>query len=91
MLHRNHTICKNLIFIYYFYYSPHTKLVLFLLSTERVEPELLHTYAKVPGAGVIFVVVRLAVLMAVTLTVPIVIFPVSAVLLLWCVCVFVCN
>ncbi|KAG8577709.1 hypothetical protein GDO81_010266 [Engystomops pustulosus] len=48
----------------------------YLTFYGNVEPELLHTYSKIAG-GVIFVVVRLAVLMAVTLTVPIVIFPVS--------------
>ncbi|KAG8446438.1 hypothetical protein GDO86_014045, partial [Hymenochirus boettgeri] len=47
----------------------------YLTFYSNVEPELLHTYSKVSGAGVIFVVVRLAVLMAVTLTVPIVVFP----------------
>lgn len=46
------------------------------MSAGNVEPELLHTYSKVAG-GVLFVIVRLAVLVAVTLTVPIVIFPVS--------------
>ncbi|CAI9611454.1 unnamed protein product [Staurois parvus] len=57
----------------------------YLTFYGRVEPELLHTYSKVPGAGVIFVVVRLAVLMAVTLTVPIVIFPIrSSIIQLLC-------
>ncbi|NP_001011056.1 sodium-coupled neutral amino acid transporter 2 [Xenopus tropicalis] len=50
----------------------------YLTFYSKVEPELLHTYSKVFGAGVIFVVVRLAVLMAVTLTVPIVIFPIRS-------------
>ncbi|KAM9311702.1 uncharacterized protein PAF06_009549 [Gastrophryne carolinensis] len=50
----------------------------YLTFYGNVEPELLHTYSKVPGAGVIFVVVRLAVLIAVTLTVPIVIFPIRS-------------
>lgn len=57
----------------------------YLTFYGRVEPELLHTYSKVPGAGVIFVIVRLAVLMAVTLTVPIVIFPIrSSIIQLLC-------
>ncbi|KAM8974262.1 sodium-coupled neutral amino acid symporter 2 [Pelodytes ibericus] len=50
----------------------------YLTFYGNVEPELLHTYSKVMGAGVIFVVVRLAVLVAVTLTVPIVIFPIRS-------------
>ncbi|KAM3926952.1 sodium-coupled neutral amino acid symporter 2 [Leptodactylus fuscus] len=49
----------------------------YLTFYGNVEPELLHTYSKVAG-GIIFVVVRLAVLMAVTLTVPIVIFPIRS-------------
>ena len=43
----------------------------------NVEPELLHTYSKVYKADVILLIVRLAVLTAVTLTVPVVLFPVS--------------
>ncbi|KAG8439735.1 hypothetical protein GDO86_005780 [Hymenochirus boettgeri] len=50
----------------------------YLTFFSNVEPELLHTYSKVSGAGIIFVVVRLAVLLAVTLTVPIVIFPIRS-------------
>uniref|UniRef100_A0A8C5PEA4 Sodium-coupled neutral amino acid symporter 2 n=1 Tax=Leptobrachium leishanense TaxID=445787 RepID=A0A8C5PEA4_9ANUR len=50
----------------------------YLTFYDKVESELLHTYSKVVGAGVIFIVVRLAVLMAVTLTVPIVIFPIRS-------------
>ncbi|NP_001087075.1 solute carrier family 38 member 2 L homeolog isoform X1 [Xenopus laevis] len=50
----------------------------YLTFYSNVESELLHTYSKVMGAGVIFVVVRFAVLMAVTLTVPIVIFPIRS-------------
>ena len=42
-----------------------------------MEPELLHTYSKVYKADVILLIVRLAVLTAVTLTVPVVLFPVS--------------
>lgn len=57
----------------------------YLTFYGKVEPELLHTYSKVLGAGIIFVVVRLAVLMAVTLTVPIVIFPIrSSIIQLLC-------
>lgn len=42
-----------------------------------VEPELLHTYSKVYRVDVVLLIVRLAVLTAVTLTVPVVLFPVS--------------
>lgn len=42
-----------------------------------MEPELLHTYSKVYKADVLLLIVRLAVLTAVTLTVPVVLFPVS--------------
>lgn len=45
--------------------------------TVHVEPELLHTYSKVYKSDVILLIVRLAVLTAVTLTVPVVLFPVS--------------
>lgn len=48
----------------------------YLTFYERVESELLHTYASVLGTDILLLVVRLAVLMAVTLTVPVVIFPV---------------
>ncbi|XP_074870130.1 sodium-coupled neutral amino acid symporter 2 [Carettochelys insculpta] len=51
----------------------------------NVEPELLHTYSVVLGADVVILIVRLAVLMAVTLTVPVVIFPIrSSVTQLFC-------
>lgn len=43
----------------------------------EVEDELLHTYTKVYTFDALLVSVRLAVLMAVTLTVPLVLFPVS--------------
>lgn len=42
-----------------------------------VESELLHTYIKVDPFDVLILCVRVAVLTAVTLTVPIVLFPVS--------------
>lgn len=48
-----------------------------IFFTGRVEPELLHTYSAYLGADILLLIVRLAVLMAVTLTVPVVIFPVS--------------
>lgn len=48
------------------------------LYTVHVEPELLHTYSKVYKSDVILLIVRLAVLTAVTLTVPVVLFPVSS-------------
>lgn len=43
----------------------------------HVESELLHTYSKVYKSDVVLLIVRLAVLTAVTLTVPVVLFPVS--------------
>lgn len=48
-----------------------------LLPADRVESELLHTYNKVDPFDVLVLCVRVAVLTAVTLTVPIVLFPVS--------------
>lgn len=42
-----------------------------------MESELLHTYSKVDPFDVLILCVRVAVLTAVTLTVPIVLFPVS--------------
>ncbi|XP_034984185.1 sodium-coupled neutral amino acid symporter 2 [Zootoca vivipara] len=50
----------------------------YLTFYAKVEPELLHTYAEVLGADVLLLIVRLAVLMAVTLTVPVVIFPIRS-------------
>lgn len=44
---------------------------------DGVESELLHTYNKVNSSDVLILCVRVAVLTAVTLTVPIVLFPVS--------------
>lgn len=41
-----------------------------------VESELLHTYSRVDALDVLVLLVRLAVLVAVTLTVPVVLFPV---------------
>lgn len=46
-------------------------------STDNVEAELLHTFTKVYKFDTMLLLVRLAVLTAVTLTVPIVLFPVS--------------
>lgn len=48
------------------------------LNTDNVEAELLHTFTKVYKFDTLLLLVRLAVLTAVTLTVPIVLFPVSA-------------
>ncbi|XP_042323181.1 sodium-coupled neutral amino acid transporter 2 [Sceloporus undulatus] len=50
----------------------------YLTFYEKVEPELLHTYSAFLGADVLLLIVRLAVLMAVTLTVPVVIFPIRS-------------
>uniref|UniRef100_A0A4W3JKP5 Sodium-coupled neutral amino acid symporter 2 n=1 Tax=Callorhinchus milii TaxID=7868 RepID=A0A4W3JKP5_CALMI len=48
----------------------------YLTFYGHVEPELLHTYSKVYKFDTVLLVVRLAVLMAVTLTVPVVLFPI---------------
>ncbi|XP_053833833.1 sodium-coupled neutral amino acid symporter 2 isoform X1 [Vidua macroura] len=57
----------------------------YLTFYGKVEPELLHTYSAYLGADILLLIVRLAVLMAVTLTVPVVIFPIrsSITQLLW--------
>lgn len=47
-----------------------------VLRSGAVESELLHTYIRVDPLDVLILCVRLAVLMAVTLTVPVVLFPV---------------
>lgn len=49
----------------------------FFSDTDNVEAELLHTFTKVYKFDTMLLLVRLAVLTAVTLTVPIVLFPVS--------------
>uniref|UniRef100_A0A672K8P8 Sodium-coupled neutral amino acid symporter 2 n=1 Tax=Sinocyclocheilus grahami TaxID=75366 RepID=A0A672K8P8_SINGR len=48
----------------------------FFLKLQAVEPELLHTYSKVYSFDVVLLIVRFAVLTAVTLTVPVVLFPI---------------
>ncbi|KAM9771443.1 sodium-coupled neutral amino acid symporter 2 [Syngnathus typhle] len=48
----------------------------YLTFNIHVEPELLHTYSKVYNFDVLLLIVRLAVLTAVTLTVPVVLFPI---------------
>uniref|UniRef100_A0AAZ3QD69 Sodium-coupled neutral amino acid symporter 2 n=1 Tax=Oncorhynchus tshawytscha TaxID=74940 RepID=A0AAZ3QD69_ONCTS len=48
----------------------------YLTFNVHVESELLHTYSKVYKSDVILLIVRLAVLTAVTLTVPVVLFPI---------------
>lgn len=48
-----------------------------LPPTGEVEAELLHTYSRIDPYDTLILCVRLAVLTAVTLTVPIVLFPVS--------------
>ncbi|KAL0962969.1 hypothetical protein UPYG_G00347820 [Umbra pygmaea] len=48
----------------------------YLTFNVRVESELLHTYSKVYKSDVVLLIVRLAVLTAVTLTVPVVLFPI---------------
>ena len=54
-----------------------SKWFLLSLQTVHVEDELLHTYSKLYKFDVLLLIVRLAVLTAVTLTVPVVLFPVS--------------
>uniref|UniRef100_A0A3P8NI09 Sodium-coupled neutral amino acid symporter 2 n=1 Tax=Astatotilapia calliptera TaxID=8154 RepID=A0A3P8NI09_ASTCA len=49
----------------------------YLTFNQHVGDELLHTYTKVYKFDVLLLIVRLAVLTAVTLTVPVVLFPVS--------------
>ncbi|XP_069792644.1 sodium-coupled neutral amino acid transporter 3-like isoform X2 [Narcine bancroftii] len=48
----------------------------YLTFYGRVEPEMLHTYSKINSFDTLILCVRVAVLIAVTLTVPIVLFPV---------------
>ncbi|KAM9705009.1 sodium-coupled neutral amino acid symporter 2 [Menidia menidia] len=48
----------------------------YLSFNIHVEPELLHTYSKYYKSDVLLLIVRLAVLTAVTLTVPVVLFPI---------------
>ncbi|XP_021038771.1 sodium-coupled neutral amino acid transporter 2 isoform X1 [Mus caroli] len=50
----------------------------YLTFYGHVESELLHTYSEVVGTDILLLVVRLAVLVAVTLTVPVVIFPIRS-------------
>ncbi|KAG8510111.1 Sodium-coupled neutral amino acid transporter 2 [Galemys pyrenaicus] len=50
----------------------------YLTFYEHVESELLHTYSTVLGTDILLLIVRLAVLVAVTLTVPVVIFPIRS-------------
>uniref|UniRef100_A0A3Q0RFH3 Solute carrier family 38 member 5b n=1 Tax=Amphilophus citrinellus TaxID=61819 RepID=A0A3Q0RFH3_AMPCI len=53
----------------------------YLTFYENTEAELLHTYSKVDPLDVLILCVRLAVLVAVTLTVPVVLFPIRRALL----------
>ncbi|KAM9785916.1 sodium-coupled neutral amino acid transporter 5b [Neosynchiropus ocellatus] len=53
----------------------------YLTYYENTEAELLHTYSKVDPLDVLILCVRLAVLVAVTLTVPVVLFPIRRALL----------
>lgn len=53
------------------------KLVYVDISVGNVETELLHTYSRIDPYDTLILCVRVAVLTAVTLTVPIVLFPVS--------------
>ncbi|KAK7808124.1 hypothetical protein U0070_021417 [Myodes glareolus] len=50
----------------------------YLTFYGQVESELLHTYSSIVGTDILLLIVRLAVLMAVTLTVPVVIFPIRS-------------
>uniref|UniRef100_A0A672IBN0 Solute carrier family 38 member 3b n=1 Tax=Salarias fasciatus TaxID=181472 RepID=A0A672IBN0_SALFA len=53
----------------------------YLTFYDKVEPELLHTYARIDPYDTLILCVRVAVLTAVTLTVPIVLFPVRRAIL----------
>lgn len=53
--------------------------MLFFSVAGEVEAELLHTYSRIDPYDTLILCVRVAVLTAVTLTVPIVLFPVSKV------------
>ncbi|KAK2841082.1 hypothetical protein Q7C36_012661 [Tachysurus vachellii] len=53
----------------------------YLTFYGNTEPELLHTYSKVDPLDTLILCVRLAVLVAVTLTVPVVLFPIRRALL----------
>lgn len=55
----------------------HIYIYLSNISPGNVEPELLHTYSRIDPYDTLILCVRVAVLTAVTLTVPIVLFPVS--------------
>ncbi|XP_056278186.1 sodium-coupled neutral amino acid transporter 3-like isoform X3 [Pseudoliparis swirei] len=58
-----------------------TALFGYLTFYGAVEPELLHTYSRVGKLDVLVLCVRVAVLIAVTLTVPVVLFPIRRALL----------
>uniref|UniRef100_A0A8C9XKZ1 Solute carrier family 38 member 5 n=1 Tax=Sander lucioperca TaxID=283035 RepID=A0A8C9XKZ1_SANLU len=58
-----------------------TALFGYLTFYDAVESELLHTYSRVDPLDVLVLCVRLAVLVAVTLTVPVVLFPIRRALL----------
>ncbi|KAM9786288.1 sodium-coupled neutral amino acid transporter 3-like [Neosynchiropus ocellatus] len=58
-----------------------TALFGYLTFFGAVEPELLHTYSRVDPLDVLILCVRLAVLVAVTLTVPVVLFPIRRAIL----------
>ncbi|XP_041858975.1 sodium-coupled neutral amino acid transporter 5b [Melanotaenia boesemani] len=64
-------------FIMYFF----TGIFGYLTFYEKTEAELLHTYSKVDALDTLILCVRLAVLVAVTLTVPVVLFPIRRALL----------
>ncbi|XP_027135761.1 sodium-coupled neutral amino acid transporter 3 isoform X2 [Larimichthys crocea] len=64
-------------FIMYFF----TAIFGYLTFFENTEAELLHTYSKVDPLDTLILCVRLAVLVAVTLTVPVVLFPIRRALL----------
>ncbi|KAF4080987.1 hypothetical protein AMELA_G00155640 [Ameiurus melas] len=59
-------------FIMYFFAA----LFGYLTFHDMVEPELLHTYSRLYKFDVVLLIVRLAVLTAVTLTVPVILFPI---------------
>ncbi|XP_048450265.1 sodium-coupled neutral amino acid transporter 2 [Rhincodon typus] len=67
---------SNVSFLFIFVMYLMAALFGYLTFNENVEPELLHTYSKVYRFDVVLLIVRLAVLVAVILTVPVVLFPI---------------
>ncbi|XP_078075839.1 sodium-coupled neutral amino acid symporter 2 [Mustelus asterias] len=67
---------SNVSFLFIFVMYLLAALFGYLTFNGKVEPELLHTYSKVYRSDIVLLIVRLAVLVAVILTVPVVLFPI---------------